>query len=214
MSNSLSVCWVVKTAFGGVFSVIFGFPLERSIVTRERAANMYRTSSYFLSKTVTDLPKTLFFNSLFCVIVYWMIGLKSTPGAFFIFLLVIFLTSVLAESLSIAISVMTGDAQSAAGIIPVFVILAVLFGGFFIGSEELAGWIGWAKYLSFVFYAFNALGKNEFTNEGPFGNEIVDSFNGLSIWENIAALCAIFVIFRLIGYLFLHYLRGPKFLKF
>lgn len=212
---SVSLFWVVKTAFGGVFAVIFGFPLERSIVTRERAANMYRTSSYFLSKTTTDIPKTLLFNFLFTVIVYFMIGLKSTAGAFFIFLLVVFLTSALAESLAIAISVMTGDVQSAAGIIPVFVILAVLFGGFFIGSEQLAGWIGWAKYLSFIFYAFNALGKNEFSGQEPFGNEIIrELFNDLSIWENIAALCAIFAIFRLIGYLFLHYLRGPKFLKF
>lgn len=203
----------MKTAFGGVFAVIFGFPLERSIITRERASSTYRTSSYFLSKTVTDVPKTLFFNTLFCVIVYWMVGLKAEAGAFFIFVLVIFLTSFIAESLAIAVSVMTGDAQSAAGIIPVFIILAVLFGGFFIGSEDLAAWIGWVRWLSFVFYAFNALGRNEFTGE-LFGDEILENFNSLTVWENIAALCGLLLVFRFGGYLFLHYLRGPKFLKF
>lgn len=174
---------------------------------------MYRTSSYFLSKTVTDMPKTLFFNTLFSSIVYWMIGLRSSAGAFFLFILIIFLTSFLAESLAIAVSVLTGDAQTAAGIIPVFVILALLFGGFFIGSSQLDGWIAWARYLSFVFYAFNALVKNQFEST-PDWEEMRDLFNGLSIWENIAALVAILVVFRMIGFLFLQYLRGPKFLKF
>lgn len=204
---------IINQAFGGVFSVIFGFPLERSIVTRERASSTYRTSSYFLSKTVTDLPKTLFFNTLFCVITYWMIGLKADAGAFFTFLLVVFVTSSLAESLAIAVSVMAGDAQAAAGIIPVFVILALLFGGFFINSEQLAEWIAWAKYLSFVFYAFNALGRNEFTGQKD-EETLLQTFSNLTIWENVAALVAIYSVFRFTGFLFLRYLRGPKFLKF
>lgn len=203
---------VINQSFGGVFAVIFGFPLERSVVTRERASNMYRTSSYFLSKTATDLPKTLFFNTLFSIIVYWMVGFKETAAAFFIFVLIIFLTSVLSESLAIAVSIMTGDAQTAAGIIPVFIILALLFGGFFIESGELDGWISWAKYLSFIFYAFNALGHNEFPGR-PHGEKILQTFNNLTITENILVLFAILIIFRLIGYLFLKFLRGPKFLK-
>lgn len=174
---------------------------------------MYRTSSYFLSKTVTDMPKTFLFNTLFSAIAYWMIGLESSAGAFFLFVLVIFLVSSLAESLAVAISILTGDAQTAAGIIPVFIILAVLFGGFFIGSGALPGWIGWAKWLSFVFYAFNALVKNEFEGT-PDWERIRDDFNGLSIWENILVLVGFNVVLRTVGYLFLQYLRGPKFLKF
>lgn len=207
---------VINQAFGGVFSVIFGFPLERSIVTRERAANTYRTSSYFLSKTFTDIPKTLFFNTLFSVILYWMVGLRSSADSFFVFILVVFLTSFLAESLSLAVSILAGDAQAAAAIIPVFVVLALLFGGFFINSEQLDGWIDWAKYLSFVYYAFNALVKNEFKNDGTPTSAAVfeQNYNSLSLGENLLALVAILVTFRLMGYAFLQYLRGPKFLKF
>lgn len=123
--NGVLFFLVVNQAFGGVFSVVFGFPLERSIVTRERSTNMYRTSSYYISKTFTDIPKTMFFNAAFCCIVYWMIGLKATAGGFFIFFAIVFLTSSLAESLAITVSVVTGDAQTAAGVIPVFVIMAL-----------------------------------------------------------------------------------------
>ena len=53
---------VINQGFGGLFSVIFQFPLERSVVTRERASNMYRASSYYLSEMLVRIPKSLFFN--------------------------------------------------------------------------------------------------------------------------------------------------------
>lgn len=207
---------VINQAFGGSFSVIFGFPLERSVVTRERAANTYRTSSYFLSKTITDIPKTLFFNTLFSVILYWMVGFRAAAGAFFFFILVIFLVSFTAESLALAVSIMTGDAQAAAALIPVFIIMSLLFGGFFISSSELDDWLGWIKYLSFIFYGFNALLLNEYgtLQEGPLKEVALDGHYELAMWVNVAILFAIMVVFRLLAYLFLHYLRGPKYLKF
>ena len=73
---------------------------------------MYRTSRYFLCNTMTDAPKTLLFNAIFTSIVYWMVGLKATAGAFFSFLLVLFLVSAFSESLAVAISVLTGDPQA------------------------------------------------------------------------------------------------------
>lgn len=207
---------VINQAFGGSFSVIFGFPLERSVVTRERAANTYRTSTYFLSKTVTDIPKTLFFNALFSSILYWMVGLRADAGAFFFFILTIFLVSFSAESLALAVSIMTGDAQAAAALIPVFIIVFLLFGGFFINSDQLSDWLGWIKYLSFIFYGFNAIVLNEFGNlagdlKKPYALESHDQFDK---WVNIAILFGLLAVLRLLGYLFLQYLRGPKYLKF
>lgn len=64
-----------------------------------------------------------------------------------------------------------------------------------------------------MFYAYNGLARNEFTG-GAFEDELVSGLNDLSILENILALLAIYSFLRILGYLFLHYLRGPKFLKF
>lgn len=205
---------VINQAFGGVFAVIFGFPLERSIVVRERGSASYRTSSYFVSKTFTDIPKSFFFNTLFAVIVYWMVGFRANAGAFIIFVITVFFTSLLAESLALSVSILAGDAQAAAAIIPVFVIIALLFGGFFINDDELADWIGWLKYTSFVFYAFTTLVKNEFVGDSETVKTILAGYNDLSLTVNIIILIGICVFYRVLGYLFLHYLRGPKFLKF
>lgn len=207
---------VINQAFGGSFAVIFGFPLEKSVVIRERAANTYRTSSYYLSKMITDMPKTLFFNMIFCIILYWMVGFRTDAGAFFIFVLTIFLVSTLAESLALTISVMAGDAQAAAALIPVFVIIALLFGGFFLEDEQLSDWIGWLKYTSFIFYGFNALVKNEFADLTPetVKDEFFERYNNLSVAGNLALVFTCLVFYRMLGFIFLHYLRGPKFLKF
>lgn len=116
----------INQSFGAAFGVIFQFPLERSVVTRERASNMYRTSSYFLSKAVTDMVKSALFNVMFSIIVYWMVGLRAEAGAFFQFILVIFLMSTFAESLALAVSVLTGDPQASTSLIPVFMVLCIL----------------------------------------------------------------------------------------
>lgn len=81
---------IVIQAFGGALSGIFLFPLECSIV---------RTSSYFITKAMADMPKTLLLNALFGVIIYFKVGLRLDAGAFFKFLLVIFLVSTLTEGI-------------------------------------------------------------------------------------------------------------------
>lgn len=212
---------VINQGFGGAFSVIFGFPLERSVVTRERAANTYRTSSYFLSKTFTDIPKTLFFNTLFSCILYWMVGLRATAGAFFFFILIIFLVSFASESLALAVSILAGDAQTAAALIPVFIIMSLLFGGFFISADGFDAWLGWLRYLSFVFYAYYALLLNQYPGnpddpETGYVDLVRNTIKShpFSRWGDVGFLIAILIFFRILGYIFLNFLRGPKYLKF
>jgi len=199
----------INISFSGAFSVIFQFPLERSVVTRERAANMYRTSSYFLSKTVTDLIRGVFFVSIFSVIVYFMVGLRMRPEAFFQFLLGIFLMSTFAESLALCVSILTGDPQASSSLVPVAVVLSLLFGGFFIENDTIPVWIRWFKWVSFIHYGFSALGHNQF----PDGGNSQFAFNTLSYWANIGALLGLTAVVKFTGYLCLHYLRGPKFAK-
>ncbi|KAL0157495.1 hypothetical protein M9458_045571, partial [Cirrhinus mrigala] len=71
----------------------------------EYISGYYRVSVYFLSKIMSDV---LFLRTIpgiiFSCVVYWMIGLKSTPDAFFIFLFSIILVSYTATSMALAIS--------------------------------------------------------------------------------------------------------------
>lgn len=186
-----------------------------SVITRERASATYRTSSYYVSKVVTDLPRTAFFSILFSAIVYFIIGLKIEVGAFFRFVLVVFGISGFGESLAIAISIFTGNAQASAALAPVIVIISVLFSGLFTQTDQIPAAVRWIKWISFVFYAANAFAKNEFPGRLG-GDEILDSagFNGISYWGNLGALYGLAIALRTFGYLALKFLRGPKFMKF
>ncbi|KAL0157505.1 hypothetical protein M9458_045581, partial [Cirrhinus mrigala] len=72
----------------------------------EYISGYYRVSVYFLSKVLSDI---LFLRTIpgiiFSCMVYWMIGLKATAEAFFIFLFSIVLVSYTATSMTLAISV-------------------------------------------------------------------------------------------------------------
>lgn len=90
-------------------------------------------------------------------------------------------------------------------------------GGFFIESEQLPNWISWFKYVSFIYYGYNAMASLQFPRDSV--DIVVQSvreqagFNNLSYWQNVAAVVGLILPTKFLGYIFLKYLRGPKFLK-
>ena len=83
--------------FFPVFTAIFTFPQERAMLSKERAADMYRLSAYFVARTTSDLPLDLILPVLFHVVVYFMAGLTRSAGPFFLSMLTIFLCIVAAQ---------------------------------------------------------------------------------------------------------------------
>lgn len=67
------------------------------MLSKERAADMYRLSAYFLARTTSDLPLNLVLPVLFLVIVYFMAGLRMGAGPFFLSMLTLFLSIVAAQ---------------------------------------------------------------------------------------------------------------------
>uniref|UniRef100_A0A453IT17 ABC transporter domain-containing protein n=1 Tax=Aegilops tauschii subsp. strangulata TaxID=200361 RepID=A0A453IT17_AEGTS len=57
----IAVFW----GFFPVFTAIFTFPQERAMLNKERAADMYKLSAYFLARTTSDLPLDLFLPVIF-----------------------------------------------------------------------------------------------------------------------------------------------------
>lgn len=89
----IAVFW----GFFPVFTAIFTFPQERAMLAKERAADMYRLSAYFLARTTSDLPLDLMLPILFVLVVYFMAGLRISASHFFLTLLIVFLCIVAAQ---------------------------------------------------------------------------------------------------------------------
>lgn len=72
---------------------------ERLLVDRERAAGVYDTLPYFLSRLIVDVPMQIVLPVLFTVIFYWMAGLNPIAGRFFILLGIMIMNSLCAGAL-------------------------------------------------------------------------------------------------------------------
>lgn len=183
-------------------------------MNRERSSGYYGDFSYFMGKQFCEFPRALFFNLLMILIVYFMAGLNPTAGAFFTLLLITVLLALAGEGLAQMISVFAGDEQTAAALVPVFVIFQVLFGGFFIQPNAMPGYIKWVRWLSFVYYGYNASTMNEFN--GRNGNEMIDAEiienleTDLGIWANIGIIIGYAAILKL-GYFTAFTLKKPRF---
>lgn len=67
------------------------------MLQKERAADMYRLSAYFLARTTSDLPLDLVLPVLFLLVVYFMAGLRLDAVTFILTVLTVFLCIVAAQ---------------------------------------------------------------------------------------------------------------------
>jgi len=150
----------INQGFNGVSGVLNTFPKEKVIVNRERSARAYDTISYFCAKYLVELPINCMPCVIFGSIIYGLAHLN--PPQFGYFLLILMLEACTAISLGLAVSALvpTVEAANAAG--PPVVIIALLFGGFFINLDSLPIVANWIPYLSFLKWTFECLAINEF----------------------------------------------------
>ncbi|KAF1878042.1 hypothetical protein Lal_00041791 [Lupinus albus] len=187
----IAVFW----GFFPVFTAIFTFPQERAMLTKERAADMYRLSAYFLARTTSDLPLDLVLPVLFLLVVYFMAGLRLSAGPFFLTILTVFLCIVAAQGLGLAIGATLMDLKRATTLASVTVMTFMLAGGFFV--ERVPIFISWIRYLSFNYHTYKLLLKVQYEHITP-------SINGIKIGSGLTEVSAL--IAMVFGYRFLAYL--------
>ncbi|XP_021804546.1 ABC transporter G family member 22-like isoform X2 [Prunus avium] len=193
----IAVFW----GFFPVFTAIFTFPQERAMLTKERAADMYRLSAYFVARTTSDLPLDLLLPVLFLVIVYFMAGLRLSADTFFLSMLIVFLCIVAAQGLGLAIGATLMDLKRATTLASVTVMTFMLAGGFFV--KKVPVFISWIRYMSFNYHTYRLLLKVQF-------EDITPAINGLSTdcgLTGVGALVAMVFGYRLLAYLSLRRMK-------
>ncbi|XP_008241114.1 PREDICTED: ABC transporter G family member 22 isoform X2 [Prunus mume] len=193
----IAVFW----GFFPVFTAIFTFPQERAMLTKERAADMYRLSAYFVARTTSDLPLDLLLPVLFLVIVYFMAGLRLSAETFFLSMLIVFLCIVAAQGLGLAIGATLMDLKRATTLASVTVMTFMLAGGFFV--KKVPVFISWIRYMSFNYHTYRLLLKVQY-------EAITPAINGLSTdcgLTGVGALVAMVFGYRLLAYLSLRRMK-------
>lgn len=217
---------ILNQSFGNLLPVVQTFHLERVIFLRERASSAYRVSTYYLGKTLSEMPFQVIMPCIYSVVVYWMVGLRPGADAFFTFMVVIVVTIFCAQSLGYFLGCVTPSLPVAMAIAPMCLILLLLFSGFYLNVESLPDFLFYLKYVSFIYYGFRALCYNEFNGETfectpeeaargrcqTTGADVLASLDmaDVNVWRNVGILVSMGIILRIMAWLALRYLYRPK----
>ncbi|TMW59106.1 hypothetical protein Poli38472_007251 [Pythium oligandrum] len=135
---------------------------DRQIFYRQRASNFYRTSSYVLSVTLCQIPVSIVETLVFGSIMYWMCGFVASAGAFFVFLLLLFVTSVAYLGIFFFLSSVTPDLHVAEPLGMVCVLICVIFGGFIMPRDQIPDYLVWLYWINPVSWSLRALSNNQY----------------------------------------------------
>lgn len=211
----------VQNRIGGFFFIImnlvFGnlamvpvFVEDRRQFVQERSLGYYRSSSYFVSKVLTDIvPNRIFPVLVFGVIVYWMMGFQADLCKFLIFLACLVQVAVSAGSCAYFCACVTSIFVVANQLLGLIYVFGMLFSGLLIRTDSLPIFLQWAQWLSFYRYAQAILARNEFEGQTftctdaeilkgcfQYGDDVLNTFDwDLSLGWSMLGLNGLSVLF-------------------
>ncbi|KAK9540518.1 hypothetical protein VZT92_002965 [Zoarces viviparus] len=207
------------------------FIVERKLFVHEYISGYYRVSVYFLSKILSEIILQTITSVIFSCIVYFMIGLKSAAGPFFIFTLTVTLVGYTAMTMTMAISADQSIVAVANIYMTITFVFMMIFSGLLVNLPTIDDWLAWLRFFSIPRYGFAALQINEFvglkfcdeaviqnTNSSmstvnmmctgeQFLNYLGIEYTTWALWANHVALIIMMFIFLIITYLKLRYLK-------
>lgn len=198
-----------------LFTAIFTFPLERAMLAKERASDLYRLSAYFMARTLGDLPLDLVMPCIFILIVYFMTNLRVTAAAFFLTTLTVFLDVVTSQGLGFLIGAVMMDVKKATTLASIVMLAFMLTAGFFV--QHIPVWMKWLKYISFNYYVYKLLIKVQYSDgevydcgtgcqsvgTSPAFHGIQLGGGGMEAW----ALLLMVAIYRILAYIALRRMK-------
>lgn len=214
---------LIQQGFNALNGILRIFPSERSFVIRERSVGAYHVGAYFLAKTSADLLNTVVMPALFATGVFFGAGFEFEWIRFTTYLLVFLMAIITAQSMGLLLSCAITDAATVQIVAPVLLLTLMLTGGFYVNPRNVPSWMIWLKYLSFQYWGYAGLMKNEFGgrtfdcsnarlgaygHECPIRGEHILEENGLGDADVATSVCVMGGMafgYRVIAYILLRW---------
>lgn len=150
---------VMTATFAALEITVITFPLEAKTVKREWRNGWYRVSSYFMGRTLADLPFQLLFVVIFCFLIYILTGqIGLDTWRFGSFVGIIVMVALIAQSFGFIFGALFMDNLPAAVFTaPLCIFPTLLFSGFFSRVSQIPVFYKPLTYLSHFRYAFDGL---------------------------------------------------------
>ncbi|XP_021646692.2 ABC transporter G family member 26 [Hevea brasiliensis] len=155
----ICIFWTSSSIFGAVYV----FPFEKIYLVKERKADMYRLSVYYVCSTLCDMMAHVFYPTFFMVIVYFMAGFKRTVPCFFLTLFTILLIAITSQGAGELFGAASLSIKRAGMFASLILMLFLLTGGYYV--QHIPKFMQWLKYLSFMYYGFRLLLKVQYDGD-------------------------------------------------
>lgn len=133
----------------------------RPVIRKQVAYAFYRPSADALATVLVDFPVKLFLAICFNIILYFLAGLATTAAQFFIFFLIVFLTTLAMSMIFRTIAASTKTLPQAMAVNGFVVLALVAYTGFVLPGPYMHPWFKWISYINPLAYAFEALLVNQ-----------------------------------------------------
>jgi ABC-type multidrug transport system ATPase subunit len=141
--------------FTALIPTVLVFPLEMQAFAKERTNGWYTVLSYYLGKTISDIPFQIVCPVIFCSIVYFMTDQPMELNRFRDVCVASIILTMVSQSHGILFGAyFMSNIQAAMFAAPTSCIPLVVFSGFLIRSDAIPYYLLPGKYISYVRYAF------------------------------------------------------------
>lgn len=177
---------ITTSTFSNVFSVVEVFCNEIEVFFREYQGNLYSTNTYFIGKSLAELPLFILLPVIYTTIVYPMVGFRSGWIHFFHANLINILLANVATSFGYLISTLANNVTMALSIGPPLIIPFLLFGGYFLNAGSVPWYFTWLAKISWFKYGNEALLINQW-----HGTDVVNVTCAEILVANTSDVCTI-----------------------
>ncbi|KAG7388654.1 hypothetical protein PHYPSEUDO_011981 [Phytophthora pseudosyringae] len=171
----------------GQSSQIPTYMAEREVFYKQRGANFFRTASYVLATSASQIPLAVVETLIFGSLVYWLCGFVAEAKLFIIFELILLLSNLAMGMWFFFLSAIgrNGDIATPLGMVSVLVF--VIFAGFIVTKSQIPDYLIWAHWISPMTWSLKALAINQYRS-GPMDVCVYDGVDyctkyGLSMGE-------------------------------
>ncbi|KAI1855207.1 hypothetical protein JX265_006651 [Neoarthrinium moseri] len=152
----------------------------RPVLLKHKHFAYFHPAAFCISEIASDIPLILFQISIFGIVLYFMVGLTMTAGAFFTYWIILIATTVCMAAMFRCIGAAFKNFDGASKVSGLIITIAIMYTGYMIQKPQMHPWFVWFFWIDPLAYAFDALLSNEFHGKviDCVGTNIVPSGSG------------------------------------
>ncbi|KAE8143416.1 ABC-2 type transporter-domain-containing protein [Aspergillus pseudotamarii] len=155
----------------------------RPVLAKHRSFALYHPAAICIAQIVADFPILLFQVTHFGLVLYFMVGLKTSAGAFFTYLFTNFVTAMSMTAFFRLVGAAFPTFDAATKVSGLSIVALFVYMGYMIIKPLMHPWFVWIFWINPMAYAFEALLGNEFHDQNIpcYGPNLIPSGLGYYI---------------------------------